>query len=152
MARSKKSQLSRYVARIMKQKGLKQRDIESRSGGEITDGYVSNILSGAADNPSAQKMKALARGLGVDPRALFEAACGPFELPAAGRSSENRPDVSSILEMIQEVAQSRESMMIVQESLKLEPRDRAVVLESLESLNQRRGKKRAQKKSPRVTK
>lgn len=149
MAKRNKGHLSRYVRRIMKQKGLTQRDIESRSGGEITDGYVSNFLSGAAENPSALKIKALARGLGIDAHVLFDVICGPFEQPAAGQSGEDRPDSLLVLELMQEVVASPELMKIVQEAAGLEPENRAVVLESLESLNQRERRTRRRKNTPR---
>ena len=152
MAKRNEGHLSRYVRHIMKQKGLTQRDIESRSGGEMTDGYVSNILSGAARNPSALKMKALARGLGVDPHMLFDVICGPFEQPAARQSGEDRLDVVLVLEMMQEVAQSPELMKLVQEAVELEPEDRAAVLESIESLNQRKRKAQRRKEPPRRSK
>ncbi|HSO75224.1 MAG TPA: helix-turn-helix domain-containing protein, partial [Blastocatellia bacterium] len=65
MANTTKGPLRTYVKRIMTQKGLTLRDIEMRSDAKITDGYVADILRGTAANPSAEKIKALAVGLGV---------------------------------------------------------------------------------------
>ena len=65
MARYERGDLSRYIRKVMKEKNLTQRDIELRSGGKITDGYVADILSGDAKNPSVDKIKALARGEGT---------------------------------------------------------------------------------------
>ena len=58
MIKSDKGDLSRYVRRVIMQKGLTQRDVELRSEGKITDGYVADILRGAAKNPSVEKIKA----------------------------------------------------------------------------------------------
>ena len=54
--------LSRYVERIMKEKRLSPGDVELRSGGAITDGYVVTIISGRPTNLSIEKLKMLARG------------------------------------------------------------------------------------------
>lgn len=149
MSKSGEGNLSRYVRRVMKHKGLTLRDIETRSGGEITDGYVADILRGAAENPSALKIKALARGLGVDVRGLFDVVCGPFEEASGKGKVEETLDALSFLGMMKEVAQSAELVKIVQESIELAPKERLVVLESLQSLNERRGEARRGKKSPR---
>src|SRR5215217_8419172 len=97
-----KGQLSRYVKRVLKEKGFTLRDIEVRSGGEITDGYVADILRGAARNPSALKIKALARGLGVDAHELFDIACGPLEPGASQQHNLYSSGVIEFLEMMQE--------------------------------------------------
>ncbi len=149
MAESNNGHLSRYVRRIMKQNGLSLRDIEIRSHAKITDGYVAEILRGTAANPSAEKIKALAVGLGVDPHALFDVICGPFEPAAAQPPVEDRTDTLEFLETMQEVAASTELIKIVDEAIRLMPEERAVVLMSLQSINKRRRKTRRRKKSPR---
>ena len=150
---SNKGRLSTYVRRIMKQKGLSLRDIEMRSDGKITDGYVADILRGTASNPSAEKIKALAVGLGVDAHALFDVVCGPFEPGAAQPPSEDRADTVEFLETMQEVAASTELIKIVDEAIQLMPEERAVVLNSLQSINEHRpkhGKKGAAKHKVRL--
>jgi transcriptional regulator with XRE-family HTH domain len=137
----------------MKQKGLTLRDIEIRSEGKITDGYVADILRGAASNPSAEKIKALARGLGVDPHALFDVVCGPFERRAGEPPREETPyedtsNVVAFLETMQEVAESPELTKVLEETIQLAPEERAIVLRTLESLNERARKPRRAKKSP----
>src|SRR5882724_13577091 len=79
--------LGEYVKRVMKLKGLTQKDVQRVSGGRITDGYVASISIGRARNPSVDKLKALADGLGVDMDELFHVACG---LPEDGRSGEEQ--------------------------------------------------------------
>lgn len=56
--------------------GLTLRGIEERSGKTITHSYLSKLLSGAASNPSRDKLKALAKGLGVSEDEVFAAARG----------------------------------------------------------------------------
>jgi transcriptional regulator with XRE-family HTH domain len=133
----------------MKQKALTLRDIEVRSDGKITDGYVADILRGAASNPSAEKIKALGRGLGVDAHALFDVICGPFELRKGELPGNDTSDVQLFLEMMQEVAESPELVKLVEEAVQLLPDERAVVLEVLNSLSERRRKTGRRKKPPR---
>jgi transcriptional regulator with XRE-family HTH domain len=144
MTKRDETRLSRYVRRVMQQNGLTQRDVELRSGGEITDGYVSNILSGAATNLSALKIKGLARGLGVDAHELFDVVCGPLA-SSAGRSREL--DIVLILELIQVVAKSPELMKFLEEAIELEREDRKVMIEAMESLNRHKRKTKARKRS-----
>src|ERR1051325_335236 len=68
--------LGQYVTRIMKAKGLKQDEVRRLSGNRITDGYVRDIMTGRANNPSVEKLKALARGLSVPEDDLFRVARG----------------------------------------------------------------------------
>lgn len=65
-----------YVREVIKIKGLKLREVESRSGGEITHGYVSKIVSNSVRSLTTEKLCALARGLGVSPVHLFCMATG----------------------------------------------------------------------------
>src|SRR3977135_988578 len=76
MSKTGKQDLSQYVERVMKEKRLSRRDVKLRSGGEITDSYVSGIVSGTAKNLSVEKLKALARGLRVREMELIRVAFG----------------------------------------------------------------------------
>ena len=152
MVKSSNGNLSRYVRHVMKQKGLTLRDIEVRSDGKITDGYAADILRGAASNPSAEKIKALACGLGVDAHALFDVVCGPFEERTEEPSGEGISDTVIFLELMQEVAESPGLTRILLETIQLEPEERAVVLKSLESINEPKRKRQRGKKSPRPRK
>jgi transcriptional regulator with XRE-family HTH domain len=71
-----KESLPDYVARIMKDKGLKPADVEKQSRRLISDSYVQAFISGASANPSIEKLQALARGLGVNEDELFDVARG----------------------------------------------------------------------------
>lgn len=148
--KSNKGSLARFVRRIMKQKRLTLRDVEARSGGGITDGYVADFVRGASENPSALKIKGLARGLGVDAHALFDVICGPFEKATSEQAGEDTSDVLSFLEMMHEVAESPQLMKLLEEAIQLSSEERAVVLQSAESFNERRLKTKRGKKSLRV--
>lgn len=76
MAKTERETLSRFVDRVMKEKGLSQRKVEERSGGAIKASYVGSIARGVARNPSTDKLRALAKGLGVEENALFEVTRG----------------------------------------------------------------------------
>jgi transcriptional regulator with XRE-family HTH domain len=147
MAKYDKGDLSRYVRRVMKEKGLRQRDVELRSGGKITDGYVADILSGDAKNPSIEKLKALATGLGVNVFELFEVACGSFEQSASERRGVVLSEVVPFVEMMLEVAEDPELIRIVQEVIDLYPEERAVLLQSAEAFNRRKQKPQSRKQS-----
>jgi transcriptional regulator with XRE-family HTH domain len=68
--------LDRYVRRVLYEEGLTLSDVECRSEGEISDSYVSAIASGKIKNVTLEKLKALARGLGVTEAHLLSVACG----------------------------------------------------------------------------
>ena len=68
--------LPKYVQRVMKERGLKPKDVERRSGGKIVDAYVTKIVRGKTKYPSVVKLQALAEGLGVDEEELFRVARG----------------------------------------------------------------------------
>ncbi|HSO74857.1 MAG TPA: hypothetical protein VLU47_08465, partial [Blastocatellia bacterium] len=103
-----------------------------------------------AANPSAEKIKALAVGLGIDAHALFDVVCGPFE-PGSQPTSEAATDTLEFLETMQKVAVSPELVRIVDEATQLAPEERAVVLKSMQAINERRRKVKRGKKSPRST-
>jgi transcriptional regulator with XRE-family HTH domain len=63
--------LSEYVDRKMKEKNLSTYAVERMSGGEISQSQVSRIRNGGSKNPSAETLKALAKGLGVVEGELF---------------------------------------------------------------------------------
>lgn len=68
--------LSVYVRRIMAEKNLTFSDIEIRSRKLITGGYVGDIVAEKTTNPTVDKLKALARGLGVSADEIFDVARG----------------------------------------------------------------------------
>ena len=148
MDKSGKGELSRYVRRVMKEKRLKQREIERRSGGKITDGYVADILCGRAKNPSVEKITALAQGLGVDPYELFAVACDSADPARYERHAVVLPDITSFLEIMEEVAEKPDMIKIIEEALRLTSEERRIIIQSLESLNEHKEKPKHSNQTP----
>ena len=148
MDKVSKGELSRYVRRVMREKRLKQREIERRSGGKITDGYVADILCGRAKNPSVEKLSALASGLGVDPYELFAVACDSLEHESGERYKRDLPDITSFLEMMREVGENPDLIRIMEQALRLTPQERMVILHSMETLNEHQDKQQHVKQKP----
>ncbi|HSB08168.1 MAG TPA: helix-turn-helix domain-containing protein [Blastocatellia bacterium] len=127
MSKIRREGLSVYVETVMKEKRLSRRDVKLRSGGEITDSYVSGIISGTATNLSVQKLKALARGLRVSELELIRVAFGW----AKGEEVERAVDQSHnliLVDVAKKSVLSTDIAEIASETLKLSAADRAVVL------------------------
>jgi transcriptional regulator with XRE-family HTH domain len=134
MRRLGKEKLADYVKRVMKQKQLKLRDVERRSGGEITNGYISGIINGRINNVSLEKLKALAKGLEVDVYELFSAAMDEPRQLADEVSSYAQPDVLWLLGIMQEIAATPELLKILHELVQMTPKDREIVVKVIESI------------------
>jgi transcriptional regulator with XRE-family HTH domain len=130
--------LSQYVRRIMKQKGLNARDIERNSGKKIDNTYVSKILSGSANNPSINAIVALAEGLGVDPHEVFAAASGC----AIEGDRQVSPSVVTLLDVMQRVVADPQLIEVLGEWSLLLPEDREWMLHSLRFTNEQNEKRR----------
>jgi len=118
----------------MKEKHLSRRDVKLRSGGEITDSYVSGIIGGTANNLSVEKLKALARGLRVSERELVDVAFGLSE----ERQADPNVDLSHnliLVDITKKAVIGTDVAEIVQEVMKLSPSDRAVVLRFVNRLS-----------------
>ena len=135
--------LGEYVKRVMKLKGLTQKDVQRMSGGRITDGYVASITTGRAKNLSVDKLKALADGLGVDTDELFHVACGLRGLDDSG--VRNAPDSLMILETVQQAVMSPAVTQILHEVVGLSPEERAGLLGFIKRLG---STKRKSKRKP----
>jgi transcriptional regulator with XRE-family HTH domain len=144
MDKSGREDLSRYVRRIIRQKELKVRDVELRSDGQISNGYVSGIMSGSVTNLSIDKLKALARGLGVDVHEILDVVCGPRARERNIASSQ----WVEFLDLMQKIVMSGELLEIVEEAVLLSREERLIVLKSVKKLNH--SKSRSQAKSKRL--
>lgn len=142
MPKSSKQGLSRYVDRVMKEKHLSRRDVKLRSGGEITDSYVSGIISGSAQNLSVDKLKALARGLRVREMDLIRVAFGLSDEPEPQRDDDQSHNLL-LLDITKKTIISSDVAEIANEVIKLSPAERAVVLQYVKRIG------RAEKKSQR---
>jgi transcriptional regulator with XRE-family HTH domain len=138
-----KHDLGEYVKRVMKLKGLTQKDVQRMSGGRITDGYVASITTGRAKNLSVDKLRALADGLGVDTDELFHVACGLRGLDGGGMSK--APDSLMILETVQQAVMSPAVTQILHEVVGLSPEERAGLLSFIKRLG---STKRKSKRKP----
>jgi len=147
MNRSGREDLSRYVKRIMSQKQLKVRDVELRSAGQISNGYVSGIMSGSVTNLSIDKVKALAQGLDVDLRELLDVICGPRERSGASSSLDSAQWLE-FLDLLQKVVVSSDGLEILKETVMLSAEERLIVLKYVKKLNH--GKNRSQANSKHV--
>ena len=68
--------LADYVRRIRNEKNLSLRDVSLRSGGQIANSHISRIENGEAAGVSVEKLRALAKGLGVLEEEIFAVARG----------------------------------------------------------------------------
>lgn len=75
----KRETLAEYVTRVRAESGLSLKEVEHRSGGRISSGYVSQIENSFALNPSTKKLRALAAVLRVSEDEMFAAARGTVE-------------------------------------------------------------------------
>ena len=116
--------LSEYICRLMKLKNLNARDVERNSGNKINNSHVSKLMKGIETNPSANAMKALASGLGVNPHEILTAAtgCPPDD------SQQPALDVLELLGVIEKLASDPELIEALRGLLRLTPEERAVHL------------------------
>jgi transcriptional regulator with XRE-family HTH domain len=128
MSKTSKQGLSRYVERIMKEKHLSRRDVKLRSGGEITDSYVSGIISGSAKNLSVDKLKALARGLRVREIELIRVAFGLSD-DINPRGGDDQSHNLLLLDITKKTVISNDVAEIVHELTRLSAAERSVVLQ-----------------------
>ena len=131
-----KKALGRYVRQRMEARGLSARQVAERSGNKITAAYVTGIMKGSAANPSVEKMKALAEGLGVARDELFDVACGKTERQAAGNRDDLRLHSLMLLDLMRKVAASPQLMAIVHAAADLSPEGQEEVLKYLQDLNE----------------
>ena len=134
MPSAKKDGFAEYVKRVMKLKGLTQKDVQRLSGGRITDGYVASITTGRARNLSVDKIAALAEGLGVDTDELFHVASGMTTESGDGRKPGYSVDPLMILEAVQKAVASPDVTEILDKVVRLTPEERRVLLKSLNRL------------------
>src|ERR1044072_1010215 len=121
-----KETLIEYVKRIMRQKNLTLRDIEENSDGEISNSYISKILNGRVENPTADKILALARGLQVDPHEVFAAISG---------KEQDGINPMVFADVVQRLAGDPSLVEAVQELLKMPTKERAIMIHSLRFVN-----------------
>jgi len=133
--RMKREDLSQFVSRIIKQKGITVRDVQTQSGGRISNGYVSDIMSGKQSNPTVNKLMALAAGLGIDVRELFEAAIDLSDESREGVEVEEI-DSMALVSLMEKVVRNPRLGTLVHEAAQLPEEEQEVMLKAVRSFNQ----------------
>jgi len=112
----------------MKTKGLSARDVAEAAKGRITRAGVEAIRKGTAKSPTVDAVEGLARGLGVDRYEIFNVACGPRDLRPGEAGSDETPQPSELLELLNEERLGPWLSAIVQNGARLEPNELEAVL------------------------
>ena len=86
-------------------------DLEDATGGVVSRSYVSNFKNGRIDNPGLDKIEAIAEAMGFPPELWF------------GIGKEKTSDEALVAALDDETARA-----ILQEALRLGPRDRRLLL------------------------
>lgn len=68
--------LAEYVQRVRNEKSLSLMDVSRRSGGLIANAHISRIENGLVKSAGVEKLRALAKGLGVSEEEIFAVARG----------------------------------------------------------------------------
>ncbi|HLG14792.1 MAG TPA: helix-turn-helix transcriptional regulator [Blastocatellia bacterium] len=154
MGKSGKGALARFVTRVMKTRKLTQAEVSKRSRkpGQPRSGlapsYVSQIMSGKVYNLTADKIAALARGLGVEPLDLFCASASVKEaLPKPPDPSAHKlPDVLAVLELMEKVVVNPDLTEMIEEVAAMSERKQAMVVAFVEDLREMRARRRKGRK------
>lgn len=143
MPKLKQETLAEYVTRIIREKNLKHHEVKEISGGAITDGYVRGIMTGKARNPSVDKLKALARGLGVSEDEIFKVARG---LPFEREDPEQQSNYRVIVNLMSASLKNRALTELLAEAAKLSLESQEEAVRLLRYLNSRKSKTSRSKK------
>jgi transcriptional regulator with XRE-family HTH domain len=68
--------LAEYVQRVRNEKNLSLMDVSRRSGGLIANAHISRIENGLVKSAGVEKLRALAKGLGISEEEIFAVARG----------------------------------------------------------------------------
>lgn len=61
-----------YIRRVREERGLTTKEVEDRSGGRISRGYISQLEGRTSINPTPAKLDALADGLSISSAPLYD--------------------------------------------------------------------------------
>ncbi|HKS41157.1 MAG TPA: helix-turn-helix domain-containing protein [Blastocatellia bacterium] len=125
--------LGEYLKRIMSEKRLTMIDVQERSDKKITDAYIANLVKGIASNPSVDKLKALAVGLGEPEEDVFKIARG---VPLDGTEEQTGEPWSAggIVKAMELIIASPERTQILRAMMQMPIRDLKAVLQFIESM------------------
>jgi transcriptional regulator with XRE-family HTH domain len=128
---SKLESLPEYVRRIMKEKDLRAKEVQRRSGDKIDDAYVIKIMKGITTNPSISKTQALAEGLGVDEDELFKVARGIPINESGSRGGDPWPS-NVLIKTMESITSSPELTRAVKTIVAMKPAKLKALLKQLE--------------------
>jgi transcriptional regulator with XRE-family HTH domain len=131
--RQKIETLSQYVKRILEEKQMTMKQVQERSEGGIADAYVGSIVHGAAKNPSVDKLKALAVGLGEPEDDVFKVARG-LPLDYEEEASRDRWPGTILAKAIGKIVSSPELTKILKALLQMSLKELQAVLKYTEAL------------------
>ena len=143
--KSDQDSLSAFVQRIIRQKNLSIRDIQTRAGGpdKIAASYISRIINAKVSNLSVDKLTVLAEGLGVDPFELFAAATGRQMLSARGGV-----DALELIDTMQQAVSNPASLEVMRRWLRLGSEHQSAVLNWIRFLSDEARSNRKPSKRP----
>ena len=139
--------LSQFVSRIVRQNKLNLHDVERKSGGKITNSYISKIMRGTVTNLSVDKIIALAAGLEVNPFEIFASMCE--QSPPA--ESQQPMDARVVVDILQKIVMNPRLVEILYLCEPLPDRDQLALIAQLRYLREK-SKPRPKPKSRRKEK
>jgi transcriptional regulator with XRE-family HTH domain len=72
--------LADYIQRIRNEKRLSLNEVVTKSGGLVSNAYVSKVENGVISSPSIKKLRGIAKGLGITDEEILGVAQGaPME-------------------------------------------------------------------------
>jgi transcriptional regulator with XRE-family HTH domain len=125
--------LSKYLERVMRQKGLTPKDVARRCG--LTDSYIGRISKGQGENLTIDTITRLAKGLGVDAHEVFTAASG---VPIKNSGI----DPLMLLDLIQKAISDPKTIELMREWLELPINKQKSLFDFISFLNEKPKKKR----------
>jgi transcriptional regulator with XRE-family HTH domain len=125
--------LSKYLERVMRQKGLTAKVVAKRCG--LTDSYIGRISKGQGENLTIDTILKLAKGLGVDVHEIFTAASG---VPR----KDSEVDPLLILDLVQKAISDPKTMELMREWLELPTNKQKLLFDFIKFLNEPKKKRK----------
>jgi len=146
MNESAQGRLARFIKRVIKQRGLTLRQIEDRCG--ISRGYLSQLTTGHAENPTVDKIAVIADGLEIEVEEIIEAILGRKLRTSVPPSVHELPDVLHALKLMEGVMLSPDLLEIVQAGVTLSPKAQSMLAGFARDLKENavRGGRKARRK------
>ncbi|HLG13380.1 MAG TPA: helix-turn-helix domain-containing protein [Blastocatellia bacterium] len=120
MSKAARGRLAGYINRVIKQKGLTRRQIQQRCG--ISSGYLSDLTTGRAENPSVDLIAVIAKGIDVEVEEVIEVILGRRLRTSVAPSVRELPDVLHALKLLERVVLNPDLLEIVQAGIGLSPK------------------------------